>query len=145
MEDIRFTIRATSEAVFKARWIEAGILEDTEGYVFRPPYPGVELTANQGWDGIITDTEGNIIPGWHCNARVTGSLVETMTAGLPQYDENGYLLHVLDRTWASYIFGLTEKNAIDPDSGFPYRAETTDGLVQYGDPRDLSSPSNERQ
>ena len=145
MEDIRFTIRALDEATFRARWIEAGILEDTEGYVFRAPYPGVELTATQGWSGIITDAEGNEVPGWHANARVTGPLVETMIAGLEQYDENGELLHVIDRTWAAYIFGLTEEQTIDTESGFPYGARTEGGDVQYGDPRDLDTPANVRQ
>jgi len=145
MEDIRFIIHATDEAVFKARWIEAGILEDTEGYVFRSPYPGVELSdqTRQGW--VPTRADGSVPPGWHANCRVTGPLVETMTAGLPQYDENGELLHVLDRTWANYIFGLADERAVDPISGFPYGARTEDAEVQYGDPRDLSSPSNVRQ
>jgi hypothetical protein len=145
MEDIRFTIRATDEATFRARWIEAGILEDEPGYVFRPPYPGVELSATQGWSGVITDAEGNVVPGWHANCRVTGPLVETMIAGLEQYDAEGNLLHVLQRTWASYIFGLTEEQAVDPTSGFPYGAKTGDGAVQYGDPRDIKSPANVRQ
>jgi len=145
MEDIRFTIRATDEVTFRARWIDAGILEDAEGYVFRAPYPGVELTATQGWSGIITDAEGNVVPGWHANARVTGPLVETMTAGLEQYDENGNLLPVMQRTWAAYIFGLTEEQSIDPTSGFPYQAKTASGDVQYGDPRELKSPANVRQ
>jgi len=141
---IEFTIRATDEKTFKDRWVKAGILEDVEGYVFRPAYPGVELTANQGWSGIITIGEEQI-PGWHCNARVEGPLAEVMTAGLPQYDDKGQLLHVLHRTWASYIFGLTEEQSIDPESGFPYAARTEDSAVQYGDLRDLSSPSNVRQ
>jgi hypothetical protein len=68
-----------------------------------------------------------------------------MTAGLPQTDAEGNLLHVLQRTWASYIFGLTEEQAIDPASGFPYCAKTSDGAVQYGDPRDLATPANVRQ
>jgi hypothetical protein len=145
MEDIRFTIRATSEAVFKARWIEAGILEDVDNYVFRAPYPGVELSdqTRQGW--VPTRADGTIPPGWHANCRVTGPLVETMTAGLPQTNESGELLHVLERTWASYIFGLTDEQATDPTSGFPYGAKTDDGAVQYGDPRDLHSPANVRQ
>jgi hypothetical protein len=155
MEDIRFTIRATDEATFRARWIEAGILEDAEGYQFRAPYPGVELTATQGWGGIITKPTGEVdqdglpimetVPGWHANARVTGPLVETMIAGLEQYDAEGNLLHVIDRTWAAYIFGLTEEQTIDTESGFPYGARTEGGDVQYGDPRDLSTPANVRQ
>jgi hypothetical protein len=161
MDNISFTIRATDEATFIQRWREAGILEpepDPETgnpYVFRTPYLGVELTVNQGWNGIISKPTGEVdergfpvmeaVPGWHCNAYVYGPLVETMTAGLDQYDAEGNLLHVLQRTWASYIFGLTEEQAIDPNSGFPYGAKTADGEVQYGDPRDLKSPANGRQ
>jgi hypothetical protein len=145
MEDIRFTIRATDEAIFRSRWIEAGILEDAEGYVFRPPYPGVELSdqTRQGW--LPTRADGTTPPGWHANCRVTGPLVETMIAGLEQYDAEGNLRHVIDRTWAAYIFGLTEEQTIDTESGFPYGARTEGGDVQYGDPRDIDTPANVRQ
>ena len=150
MEDIRFTIRATDEATFISRWREAGILEpepDETGnpYVFRPPYPGVELSdqTRQGW--VPTRANGTTPPGWHANARVTGPLVEAMIAGLEQYDQDGNLLHVIDRTWAAYIFGLTEEQTIDTKSGFPYGARTEDAAVQYGDPRDLLTPANVRQ
>jgi hypothetical protein len=137
---IRFTIWATSEEVFRQRWIDAGILEDQPGYVFRPAYPGVEITANQGWSGIIAG-----IPGWHANAYVTGPLEEAMTAGLPQTDEQGDPLPLFSRTWAAYIFGLTEVQAIDPATGFPYGATTEDEALRYGDPADLKSPANVRQ
>ena len=154
---ISFTIRATDEATFRQRWITAGILKDEAGYVFQPNYPGVELTAAQGWSGQIVrtpatlDENGNIVtpaemvPGWHCNARVTGPLAEAMTAGLAQVDAEGNLLPLFDRTWAAYIFGLTEVQAIDPASGFPYGAKTADDAVQYGDPSQLATPANVRQ
>jgi len=155
---ISFTIRASSEEVFRQRWIAAGILEDTpSGYTFRPGYPGVELTAMQGWSGLITKTPAVLdenmnvvtpavmVPGWHCNARVEGPLAEAMTAGLAQVDAEGNQLPLFDRTWAAYIFGLQEIQAIDPASGFPYGAKTADNEIQYGDPVDIASPSNVRQ
>jgi hypothetical protein len=156
---IDFTIRATDEETFRQRWITAGILEDTpSGYKFRPAYPGVELSCMGGWPGIITrtpavlDANGNVVtpaelvPGWHCNARVTGPLAEAMTAGLPQVDENGNPLNLFQRTWASYIFNLTDApQEIDPASGFPYEAKTVDDAVQYGDADSLKSPANVRQ
>lgn len=154
---INFTIRATSEEVFRQRWIAANILENQDGYVFKPAYPGVELTATQGWSGQIVrtpavlDESGNVVtpaemvPGWHCNARVTGALAEAMTAGLDQVAPDGSPLNLFQRTWASYVFGLTETQAIDPASGFPYGATTDNADVQYGDPSDLATPANVRQ
>ena len=149
---IDFTIRATNEAAFRAAWIAAGILEAGEGYEFRAPYAGhVTLSCLQGWHGIVTKpaaVEGADpvpVPGWHCNARVTGSLAEAMTAGLAQTDAEGAPLPLFQRTWAAYVFGLTEVQAIDPESGFPYGAETAGGEVQYGDPSALSSPALVRQ
>lgn len=50
---IRFTIWAVDEATFRQRWINAGILEDAEGYVFRPAYPGVEITATSEAGGRL--------------------------------------------------------------------------------------------
>ena len=152
---IRFTIWASSEATFRNRWIAAGILEDAPGYVFRPAYPGVELTATQGWSGVVTKPTGDVdedgnpileaVPGWHANAYVSGALEEAMTANLPQVDENGDPLGLFERTWAAYIFGLTEEQAIDPATGFPFGARTEDGALRYGDPADLATPANVRQ
>lgn len=154
---INFTIRATDEETFRQRWITAGILEDRPGYEFRPAYPGVELSCMGGWPGIIVRTPAvldenmqvitpaELVPGWHCNARVTGTLAEAMTAGLAQTDAEGSQLGLFERTWAAYIFGLTEVQAIDPASGFPYGAKTADDAVQYGDPSEIKSPSNVRQ
>lgn len=76
--------------------------------------------------------------GWTVNRT-------TMTAGLQQYDEDGNLLPLMQRTWAAYVFGLTEVQAIDPESNFPYEATVLDGDIQYGDPINLKSPANERQ
>jgi len=152
MTEIRWTVRsANGEEAFRQRWIAAGILEDAPGYVFREAYRnGVELTAMQGWPGIITkgvDGEGNPlpVPGWHCNCLAWGDVAEAMTAGLAQTDAEGNLLPLMQRTWAAYVFGLTEVQAVDPTSGFPYGATIEDGSIQYGDPRDLATPANVRQ
>ena len=152
---IRFTIWATSEEIFRQRWIDAGILEDQPGYVFRAAYPGVEITAAQGWSGVVTkptgalDEDGNpimaTVPGWHANAHVSGALEEAMTANLPQTDSEGNPLPLFQRTWAAYIFGLTEEQSIDPTTGFPFGARTEDSALRYGDPADLDTPANVRQ
>lgn len=156
MSEIRFTIRAPSEEAVRQQWIAAGILEDEAGWKFRPAY-NVEITATQGWSGIIVrtpevrDADGNVVtpadvvPGWHANAIARGATYEAMTAGLPQVDEEGNPLPLMQRTWAAYIFGLTEVQAIDPTSGFPYQATTADSSIQYGDMADLSTPANVRQ
>jgi len=147
MTEIRWTVRsALGEEAFRQKWIAAGILEDAPGYVFREAYRnGVELTATQGWPGIITDAEDNTVPGWHCNCLAWGDVAEAMTAGLAQTDAEGNLLPLMQRTWAAYVFGLSETQAIDPESGFPYEATVQDGSIQYGDPADLATPANVRQ
>lgn len=155
MSEIRFAVWSPDEATFRQSWIDAGILKNEPGYVFAPEYPGVEITATQGWSGIIVkvpevrDAEGNVIapavvvPGWHCNVTVTGTLVAEMTYGLPQTDESGNLLSVFDRTWAMNIFTLTEQ-AADPVSGFPAGYRNAAG-VTYADMADISTPANVRQ
>ncbi len=138
--DIPFTIRsANGEDALRAKWIEAGIIADAPGYQFTPAYD-VEITATQGWSGIIDG-----IPGWHANAIARGHTAEAMTQGLAQTDAQGNLLPLMQRTWAAYVFGLLETQAIDVESGFPFEATTADGGIQYGDPSALSSPSNVRQ
>ena len=152
---ISFAIWAPDEATFRKSWITAGILLDEPGYVFSPEYPSVEITATQGWSGVIVktpavlDEAGNVItpavtiPGWHCNTRVTGPLVAEMTHGIEQYDAEGNLKDVFDRTWATNIFGLTWREA-DPETGFPagYRNETG---VCYADLAGIATPANVRQ
>ena len=153
--EIHFTIRsATGPEAVRQKWIEAGIIKDEPGWQFNPAYD-VEITATQGWDGTISKPTGDVdgdgrpimetVPGWHANAIARGATYDAMTAGLEQYDAQGDLLPLMDRTWAAYIFGLTEEQAIDPSSGFPYHATTIDGGIQYGDPRDIATPSNVRQ
>lgn len=138
--EIHFTIRsANGEEALRAKWIEAGILNDEDGWQFTAPYD-VEITATQGWSGFIDG-----VPGWHANAIARGHTAEAMIEGLPQRDANGDLLPLMQRTWAAYVFGLVETQQIDPSSGFPFQATTADGNIQYGDPADIESPSNVRQ
>ena len=135
---IEFAIWAPDEATFRQSWITAGILLDQPGYVFAPEYPGVEITATQGWSGRIAD-----IPGWHCNARVTGQLAAEMSYGIEQHDAEGNLKSVCDRTWATNVFSLTEQPA-DTVTGFPAGYRNTTG-VTYADLRDIATPANVRQ
>lgn len=104
MTEIRWTVRsANGEEAFRQSCIAAGILEDAPGYVFKPAYRnGVEMTAMQGWPGIVTkgvDGEGNPlpVPGWHCNCLAWGDVAEAMTAGLAQTDAEGNLLPLMQR------------------------------------------------
>lgn len=144
--EIAFSIRSIhGESAFRARWIQQGILEDEPGYVFRPAYMGVEITAAQGHPGVLTvghDENGAPInvAGWHANAYARGAISEAMTAELPQVDESGNLLPLFQRTWVSYVFSLLETPGIDPDSGFPYQATVEDGAIQYGDLADIATP-----
>lgn len=153
--EIRFTIRsATGPEAVRQKWIEAGILKDEPGWQFNPAYD-VEITATQGWDGTISKPTGDrgqdgrpimaTVPGWHANAIARGVTYDAMTAGLAQYDADGKQLPLMQRTWAAYVFGLVDSQAIDPTSGFPYQAATIDGDIQYGDLSDIATPSNVRQ
>lgn len=152
---IEFGIKAPSETVFWQSWVDAGIVRQGDpeknepSYVFNDDYREIQLTAGV-WDGVITKPTGEVdeednpvyetVPGWHCNARVYGSLEAEMTYGLDPYDENGVLKNVFDRTWAKEIFQLTWQDA-DPVSGFPAGYKNSAGVV-YADMRDFSSPSN---
>lgn len=155
MSLIAFAVWSPDEATFRQSWIDAGILKNDPGYQFEAAYQGVEITATQGWSGVIVktppvfDAEGAIItpaelvPGWHCNVYVTGPLVEQMTQGLPQTDADGNLLNVFERTHAVQMFGLTQQPA-DPVTGFPAGYRNSVG-VTYADMRDIATPANVRQ
>lgn len=80
------------------------------------------------------------VPGWHCNARVFGSLEQQFIYGLNQTDANGNLLDIFDRTWAAEVFQLSEQPE-DPETGFPAGYRNNTG-VTYTDSRNFSSPSN---
>jgi hypothetical protein len=144
---IEFAVWAPNEEVFRQSWIDANILKNESGYNFTPEYSGIEITATQGWDGKIIkiDSEENItiIDGWHCNVRVTGQLVTEMTNGLQQYNEDGSLIDLFDRTWAKEIFSLIFKEK-DEITKFPAGYRNTTG-VTYCDINDINTPSCVRQ
>lgn len=147
--EISFAVWAPDEATFWAGWIAAGIVdaEHRPTAEYRNGFVISDQTS-QGWRPTRStgevDGDGNPIfesvPGWHANVRVYGDLAAEMTYGLNQTDENGNLLDVFDRTWATHIFSLTQQPA-DPVTGFPAGYRNTDG-VTYCDVRDLKYPSN---
>ena len=145
---IEFGIWAPSEAVFWASWQSAGICDAERNLL--PPYEQcVQLSALDGWHGIVTRATGEVdehgtpimaaVPGWHCNVRVFGAVAEQFTSGIPQHDESGLLRDVMDRTWAPVAFALTEQPA-DLETGFPAGWRSASG-VTYTDARNFSSPA----
>lgn len=153
-EHIDFAVWAPNEVTFWASWDAGGVTEVVDGERrLTRDYPGIEVSAS--WGGIIVktpeviDAQGNVttpavlVPGWHCNVRVTGPLVAEMTYGLPQFDADGELLPLFDRTWAAEAFQLTEQTA-DAATGFPAGYRSVSG-VTYADPREISTPANVRQ
>lgn len=149
---IQFAVWSPDEETFWQSWINAGIIEiDEDGKrQFTSEYPGIEVSDQtmQGWvpqrPTGATDEDGHPImgpvPGWHCNVQVTGPLVDEMTYGLDQRDEDGNEKSVFDRTWATNIFALTYRDA-DPQTGFPSGYRNNTGVC-YADSKDLSSASN---
>lgn len=137
--EIPFALWSPDEDVFWNSWIIAGIC--TEPHVYTPEYPGIFMSdqTSQGW---IPKKNGEIVLGWHANVYISGPLVEQFTYGLPQFDQDGNLLPLFDRTWAAEVFRLTEQPA-DPVTGFPAGFRNADG-VTYCDIRDLKSPTNVR-
>jgi hypothetical protein len=133
-----FAVRSLDEKTFWQSWIDAKIC--TAPYVFTPEYPGIHISdqTTHGW--VPVDKEGGPVPGWHCNVRVVGPLVDEMTYGLEQFDKEGNLLSIFARTWATHIFQLKYREK-DEASGFPagYRNETG---VSYCDIRDINTPTN---
>lgn len=152
MSTIDFAVWAPDEATFWQGWIAAGIVDADHNPT--PEYANgfvISDQTSQGWTPsratgqMIDDGEGNMfpemapVPGWHANVRVYGDLAAEMMYGLNQTDEDGTMLDVFDRTWATHVFQLTEQPA-DPVTGFPAGFRNTDG-VTYCDSRDLSSPT----
>jgi len=145
---LKFGVLATTEQAFWDSWEAAGIVDSNRN--FTSEYPGIEVSTS--WNGQVVKTpavlDGNgnettpavIVNGWHCNVRVTGPLVAEMTYGLDQFDEDGNLKSIFDRTWATNIFQLTYQEA-DPATGFPAGYRNASGTVSYADPPDFSSPS----
>lgn len=146
---INFGIWAPDEATFWASWQAAGIVDENRN--FKPEYSnGIQITAGS-WGGMVEKTPAvmdgttvvtpaEMVPGWHCNARVFGPLEHQFTYGLAQTDAQGAILDVFDRTWAAEVFLLIEQPA-DPVTGFPACYRNSQG-VTYTDARNFSSPAN---
>lgn len=134
---INFGVWSPDEETFWQSWQTAGIVDENRN--FTSEYlDHIQITTS--WGGIITDSEGNVIPGWHTNVRVGGVLEQQFIYGLNQTDENGEPLDIFDRTWAAEVFGLTEQPA-DEATGFPAGFRNAQG-VTYTDTRNFTSPSN---
>lgn len=143
-----FAVWAPDADTFWNSWIAAGIC--TAPYEFTAEYPGITISdqTSQGWTPTRatgqTDANGNAIrepvPGWHANVRIVGGLVWQFTNGLPQTDENGAVLDLFQRTWATMVFSLTQQPT-DPVTGFPAGYRNADG-VTYCDTRDIRTPTN---
>lgn len=143
---IYFAVWAPDEATFWQSWIAAEIC--TAPGEFAPQYAGaVEVTTS--WGGVVTkqtgiDGEGNPImepvPGWHCNVRIENGLAAMFTEGLEQYNADGSLKSLWNRTNAATVFGLTQQ-AADPVTGFPAGMRNQYG-VRFADPDEFNSPSN---
>lgn len=136
------------EDVFWQSWITAGICY--EPYIWTPEYS--DLVQLTDWHSgripipAILDAEGNEItpqsekPGWFANCRVSRSLAQEFTHGLPQTDEDGQLLDIFDRTWAAQVFNLTKQPA-NPETNFPAGWRNSLG-VTYTDKRNILTPYN---
>lgn len=149
MTEIRFAVWAPDEATFWASWQQAGIV-DAERNVMPEYRNGFAISdqTSQGWTPTLdtgqVDGDGNPImepvPGWHANVIVYSPLAAEMMYGLNQTDEDGDLLDVFDRTWATHIFQLTYQDA-DPVTKFPAGYRSSQG-VTYCDARDIKTPTN---
>lgn len=147
MYELTFAVRAPDSDTFWNSWITAGICtaphEYTEAYrdhIEVRDWGSGQISTTSIVDGEPVTT---IKPGWFCNCRVTGALVAEMTYGLNQFDQDGNLLSIFDRTWATNVFSLTEQPA-DPESGFPTGYRNSTG-VHYADMADIATPYEVRQ
>lgn len=145
---IEFGVWSPDEATFWTSWQNARIC-DAERNLLSPYNQCVQLTAGTGF-GVVERATGQndedgvpieeVVAGWHCNVRVFGLVEEQFTSNIEQYDENGLLRDVMDRTWAVVAFSLTEQ-AADPETGFPAGWRSSTG-VTYTDIRNFSTPAN---
>lgn len=146
---LEFGIWAPDEPTFWQSWIAAGIC--TEPRIWTPEYSDfVQITDwHSGRIPIpaVLDAEGNEITpaslkaGWFANCRVSRSLAQEFTYGLPQHDpETGELLDIFDRTWAAQVFGLAEQPA-NLETNFPAGWRNSLG-VTYTDKRNILTPYN---
>jgi len=134
---INFGVWAPDEQTFWTSWQNAGIC-DAERNLLSPYNQCVQLTAGL-WPGTV-ERNGVPVEGWHCNVRVFGLVEDQFTSNIEQYDENGVLRDVIDRTWAVVAFSLTEQPA-DTETGFPAGWRSSTG-VTYTDIRNFSTPAN---
>jgi hypothetical protein len=144
---IMFGVWAPSEAVFWDSWQAAGIVDAERrlqpGYTemqIATSWPGIVVKTPAVMDGMTVVTPAVLIPGWHTNVRVFGSLAQQFTAGLPQTDAQGKLLPLFTRTRAAQVFGLTPQ-AADPVTLFPAGYRNLTG-VTYCDVAEFKTPSN---
>lgn len=136
---IDFAVWSPNEETFWQSWITAGIC--TAPHTYTAEYPGIIISdqTTQGW--TPTKVDASPVAGWHANVRITDpNLIWQFTNGLPQTDAEGNLLNLFDRTWATYVFSLTEQPK-DLETGFPAGYRNNTG-VTYCDIRDIKSPSN---
>ena len=130
---ILFSVWSPDEETFWNSWIEAGIC--SAPHEFTKEYSNSIAISDQtrhGWTPI--NSEGQVVPGWHCNVIVDGPLEAEFTYGLPQDGS------IWDRTWATHVFGLTWVDA-DPATNFKAGYVSSWG-VRYCDSSDLSTPTN---
>jgi hypothetical protein len=149
MSEINFAVRAPDEATFWSSWQAAGIC--TAPHEYTPEYRDHIEVRDWGSGQITTQTgvDGNGDPimsvksGWYANVRVTGSLVAEFTHGLDQYNEDGTLKSIWDRTWATMVFQLEWQDR-DPATNFPAGYFNSQG-VSYADMADIVTPYEVRQ
>lgn len=144
---INFGVWAPDEATFWSSWQAAGIVDASRdlnpGYTemqIATSWPGIVVKTPAVMDGMTVVTPAVLVPGWHTNVRVYGSLAAQFTAGLPQTDAQGALLPLFTRTRAAQVFGLSPQ-AADPDTKFPAGMRNSTG-VTYCDVTEFKSPSN---
>lgn len=145
---LEFGIWSPDEMTFWQSWITAGIC--TAPCEWTPEYS--DLIQLTDWhSGRIPipathDEEGNVVTpaslkaGWFANCRVSRSLALEFTHGREQYDAEGNLLDIFDRTWAAEVFGLSEQPA-NLETGFPAGWRNSLG-VTYTDMRNILTPYN---
>ena len=156
MSEIRFGVHAPSEEIFWKSWEEAEIVfwkTETKSWEFRDNYKtNVEVASKQGWNGIIIKSHfiegtGELsvtqLPGWYTNVIVYGAIANMMLAGLPQYDEDGNLKNIFERSKAIDFFSLTEA-PFDEVTKRPKGYKNSSDVVYY-DLNDVKTPYNVRQ
>lgn len=90
------------------------------------------------------DEEGNeltpaiMIDGYHVNLRAYGQFAEDVTYQLPQYNEEGNLLSIFDRTYLLHL--VPDLNWVEiSEEGVPAGWVGVHGVRMY-DPQEVSTP-----